>query len=254
MQSILGLVNHYEYIILFSSLVLELIAFPLPGELMMTYCGFLVYESKMNWIMSILLATTGVILGVTISYFVGTKLGRRFFEKYGSYIHIGPERVGKLSLLFNSYGSKLLILAYFIPGVRHITGYFSGITEISYRKFALNAYPGALIWTATFISLGKVLGPNWKRFYSYISKDLIIGTLIISFILIIIYTYKNYRTQAIEFIYKTLKKTMVTFHCIGKTKVVITVVATALLGFVALIIGITQNFDYLCLVTGLLPY
>ena len=74
MQSIIGLVNHYGYIILFSSLVLELIAFPLPGELMMTYCGFLVYQSKMNWIISILVSTSGVILGITMSYFVTTKL------------------------------------------------------------------------------------------------------------------------------------------------------------------------------------
>ncbi len=71
MHSVIGLINHYGYIILFSALVLELIAFPLPGELMMTYCGFLVYQSKMNWIISILVATTGVILGITISYFIG---------------------------------------------------------------------------------------------------------------------------------------------------------------------------------------
>ena len=53
MYSVITLVNHYGYIILFSSLVLELIAFPLPGELMLTYCGFLVYQSKMNWIIGI---------------------------------------------------------------------------------------------------------------------------------------------------------------------------------------------------------
>ena len=95
MNSVLGLINNYGYIILFSALVLELIAFPLPGELMMTYCGFLVYQSKMNWIISILVATAGVIVGITISYFVGTKLGTRFFEKYGSYIHLGPAKIAK---------------------------------------------------------------------------------------------------------------------------------------------------------------
>ena len=95
MQTIIELVNHYGYIILFGALVLELIAFPLPGELMMTYCGFLVYESKMNWIISILVATAGAILGITISYFAGTKLGAGFFKKYGSYIHLGPDRLRK---------------------------------------------------------------------------------------------------------------------------------------------------------------
>jgi len=242
LHSVIVLVNHYGYIILFSSLVLELIAFPLPGELMMTYCGFLVYQSKMNWIISILVATTGVILGITISYFVGTKLGTRFFENYGSYIHLGPAKMEKTSKWFKSSGNKLLFLAYFIPGVRHITGYFSGITKIPYRRFALNAYLGALIWTATFISLGKILGPNWEKFHSYISKYLIIGSLIISLILIINYVYRNYKLRIIDTTYKMLNRTIITFHSMGRMKVAVAIVAVAFLGLSVLVIGVVQDY------------
>ncbi|MBU3130465.1 VTT domain-containing protein [Clostridium tagluense] len=242
MHSVIGLINNYGYIILFSTLVLELIAFPLPGELMLTYCGFLVYQSKMNWIIVILIATSGAILGITISYFVGAKLGTRFLEKYGSYIHLGPAKMEKTSKWFESSGNKLLILAYFIPGVRHITGYFSGITKISYRRFALNAYFGALMWTATFISLGKVLGPNWERFHSYISKYMIIGSLVIFLILIIIYAYRNHKAQIVEFTYKMLNGTIITFHSMGKMKVAIAAVAVAFLGFFVLVLGVVQDY------------
>lgn len=242
LQSILELVNHYGYIILFGALVLELIAIPLPGELMMTYCGFLAYESKMNWIISIVAATAGSIIGITIAYFAGIKLGVRFFRRYGSYIHLGPERLKKTSKWFDAYGNKLLVLAYFIPGVRHITGYFSGITEISYKKFALSSYAGALIWTSTFISLGKVLGPNWDKFHDSIKRYMIIGSIIIAFILLIIYTYKNHKAQIIEATYKILDKTMIIFHSMGKIKAAMTVVAVALLGFLALVIGVIQDY------------
>ena len=203
---------------------------------------FLVYESKMNLIISILVATAGVTLGITISYFVGTKLGAGFFKKYGSYIHFGPEQLEKTSIWFNSYGNKLLILAYFLPGVRHITGYFSGITEIPFKKFALHAYLGALIWTSTFISLGKVLGPNWDTFHGYLKKYLIIGSLIVAFILIIIYSYKNHKTQIIEFIYKILNRTMITFHSMGKIRIAIAMIAFAFLGFFALVVGLIQDY------------
>jgi len=242
LQSVIGLINHYGYIILFSALVFELIAFPLPGELMMTYCGFLVYQSKMNWIISITVATAGVISGITLSYFIGTKLGTRFFERYGSYIHLGPAKMEKTSKWFKSSGNKLLILAYFIPGVRHITGYFSGITEIPYKRFAINAYFGAFIWTTTFISLGKVLGPNWDKFHSYISKYLIIGSLIVSLILIIIYAYRNHKTSIIEITYKILSRTITTFHSMGKMKVAIAGVAITFLGFLVLVIGVIQDY------------
>jgi membrane protein DedA with SNARE-associated domain len=242
LNSVIELINNYGYIILFSALVLELIAFPLPGELMMTYCGFLVYKSEMNWGISILVATAGVITGITISYFVGAKVGTRFFEKYGSYIHLGPAQMEKTSNWFESSGNKLLILACFIPGVRHITGYFSGITEIPYKRFALNAYLGAFIWTGTFISLGKVLGPNWDKFHSSISRYLIIGCLIVSLILIIVYVYKNHKAQIIELTYRILNKTIITFHSMGKMKVAIAAVAVAFLGFLILVIGVVQDY------------
>ncbi|WP_242954434.1 DedA family protein [Clostridium oryzae] len=187
------MINSYGYLILFSALTLELIAFPLPGELMMAYCGFLVYQAKMNWIVSIIVASSGTILGITISYCIGSTLGLKFFKKYGSYVHLSIDKLNKTSYWFNSYGKGLLILAYFIPGIRHITGYFSGITKISYKKFAINAYVGAAIWASTFISLGRFLGFGWNKFDVYIKKYIIIGIIIIALILSIIYIYKKHK-------------------------------------------------------------
>ena len=69
-----------------------------------------------------------------------------------------------ISRWFERYGYGLLIVVYFIPGIRHVTGYFSGITKMPYKKFAINSYLGALIWSITFISLGKVLGDNYDKF------------------------------------------------------------------------------------------
>lgn len=229
MQTVIDLINNYGYIILFCALVLELIAFPIPGEPMMTYCGFLVYEGKMNWITSILVASSGVISGITISYIAGNKLGKCFFEKYGSYLHLGPKRLEKASLWFNTYGAKLIFFAYYIPGVRHVTGYFSGITKLSYKKFALNAYIGALIWTSTFISLGNFLGLSWYKLHEYIKQGTIIGAIIITLILIIILINKIHKNSIAVFNYRDL----IPFNFIGKIKIAVVSAAIALLGFIA---------------------
>jgi membrane protein DedA with SNARE-associated domain len=195
LKFVIELFNNYGYIVLLIALMLELIAFPLPGEALMTYCGYVIYEGKMNLAISILIATLGVCAGITLSYFIGEILGVAFFEKYGHYIHLDKNRLDKISIWFEKYGTKMLILAYFIPGVRHVTGYFSGITEVSYKKFAVNAYIGAFIWTTTFISLGRVLGVNLERYNSLFKKYLIIGSLIIAVIIILIYLYKNHKQK-----------------------------------------------------------
>jgi membrane protein DedA with SNARE-associated domain len=91
--------------------MLELIAFPLPGEALMTYCGYIIYEQKMNWSISILISALGVGIGITLSYFIGKVLGIAFFEKHGHYIHMDKTRLDNISKWFEKYGSKLLVIA-----------------------------------------------------------------------------------------------------------------------------------------------
>lgn len=196
MQSIIALLNHYGYIVILVTLILEMIGFPLPlpGEFLLTYCGFLVNQQKLNWLLSILIASSGTIIGITILYFFGSIFGgATFFNQYGHYINLGPKMLDKTSTWFNKYGNRLLVIAYFIPGVRTITGYFSGIMKLSYKKFALNSYIGAFLWTATFISLGNVLGSNWKQYNSMYIRYLIIGVLIIALIIIVNYLYRKFK-------------------------------------------------------------
>lgn len=242
MQSLIGLLNHYGYIVLFVSLTIELIAFPLPGEVLMTYCGFLIREQKLNWILSILAASCGVILGVTLSYFIGRSLGAPFFEKYGHYVHMDGKRLDRVSNWFKRYGNKLLVITYFIPGIRHITGYFSGLTKISYKRFAINAYIGAFIWTATFISLGKVLGASWEKYSTIIKKYLIIGCLLTVLLIGIIYIYKKYRHKIHKDTIKLLSNGARIFHSLGKMKAAIAGAAAAFILFLGFVIGLVQDF------------
>lgn len=224
------------------SLTLELIAFPLPGEALMTYCGYIIYTNKMSWPVSILIAAAGAITGITISYLIGRILGVGFFEKYGHFVHLDKKRVKKISVWFQSYGSKLLVIAYFIPGVRHVTGYFSGMTKISYRKFAVYAYSGAFVWTFTFISLGKVLGSNWEKYHGLMTKYLVIIGLITAAIIMIVYFYKKYKQIIRERVINTLQNSMKLFNSLGKIKVLIAGISALFLVFSALVIGIIQDY------------
>lgn len=158
MESIAHLFNQYGYIILTVSLILELLALPLPGQTIMTYCGYIIQEQNMNLPLGILMACIGGITGITISYFLGRALGRPFFEKYGHYIHLKQSTLDKISRYFDKYGIFMLFISYFIPGVRHFTGYFSGIIKLPLKKFMVSAYLGALVWTGTFICFGRFLG------------------------------------------------------------------------------------------------
>jgi membrane protein DedA with SNARE-associated domain len=235
------LFNHYGYIVLYIALTLELIFFPIPGETLMTYCGFLVFQGKLNWIISVVIAASGVMTGITISYIIGWTLGESFFKKYGSYIHFGPEKLENTSNWFKKYGNGLLIIAYFIPGVRHITGYFSGATKIHFKRFAINAYIGAFLWTGTFISLGKILGSNWEKFHGPIKKYMIIGGIITAIFLICIYSYRSYKQQIVKFVVNLLKISLEIFQSLGRIKIAILGIAAVFIGLSILVAGLIQD-------------
>ncbi|HVI41325.1 MAG TPA: DedA family protein, partial [Anaerovoracaceae bacterium] len=242
MNIITDLLNQYGYIVLFFALTLELIAFPTPGETLMTYCGFLSFQGQLNWGLSILVASLGIITGITASYFIGYRFGAPFFEKHGDRIHMGPERIRRTEEWFEKYGNGLLIVAYFIPGIRHVTGYFSGITKIPFKRFAVNAYVGAFVWAGTFISLGKILGANWEKYHAPIKKYFIIIGIISGLILLAIYLFKGFKEQIKASLNRTLVNSVAILHTSGKIKLVLIGLSAALIALAFFVSGLIQDF------------
>ncbi|GIP37081.1 hypothetical protein J31TS4_03610 [Paenibacillus sp. J31TS4] len=241
-QLIQQLMDQYGYYVLGIALMLELLALPLPGEVLMTYTGLMIFQGHLNWGLSILTAGFGASLGMTLSYWIGFKLGTPFFEKYGAKIHLGPDKLRKTSEWFERYGNKLLLIAYYIPGIRHFTGYFSGVTRMPFRTYMLFAYTGAFLWTGTFISLGKVLGPKWEQFHHTITKYLIIAGMIAVLLFVAVYMFRRYKAQMVTITLAGLNKGVQTFHSLGKVKLLVVIAFGVFLILFSVMAGLIQDF------------
>jgi membrane protein DedA with SNARE-associated domain/membrane-associated phospholipid phosphatase len=237
-----NLLEQYGYLVLFLALLLELIALPLPGEFIMIYAGFIVFQGNLVWFLSIIVAGTGACLGVTISYWIGYRLGTPFVEKYGSKFHFGPDKLHSVSSWFLIYGNKMLLISYFIPGVRHVTGYFSGTTRLPFRKYAAYAYPGAFIWVTVFISIGKLLGPNWVRYHHSINRYMMILGLISVIVYVSIYLYRKNKVWIRIQIISILDKAFQRYRTMGRVKFVIVAAFAAFIVFFSLMLGLIQDF------------
>ncbi|MFD2617313.1 VTT domain-containing protein [Terrilactibacillus laevilacticus] len=248
METLIHLLNHYTYIILFSMLMLELIALPIPTEILMSYVGYLVYQGDINLILALISGILGSCSGMTCSYWIGKKLGAPFFLKYGHRFHLGPERLDKLSRAFNLYGKRLLLFSCFIPGVRHITGYFAGITRIPYRSYAFFSYIGAVIWVSTFIGFGRILGPKYKLIESTVKEYLVIFIIIIG-ILVVVYYVVKFNLPMIKFIIlRSLKSLYMRFQSRFQLKLLIAcsvIVFSLLTSLMFLIIDAYVDQDYI---------
>ncbi|MDP4098323.1 DedA family protein [Paenibacillus sp. P96] len=191
------LFESYGYSVLFVGLLLEFIALPFPGETTMAYSGYLSYTGALNYYLLIILAFLGTTIGMTITYWIGRKAGLPFIQRFGKWVLLRPDKLEKTQSWFQKYGNGLIFIGYFIPGVRHFTGYFAGIIALPFRKFAAYAYSGALFWVILFISIGKVFGPQWDAVFHlaemYAVRIVAFAGAVITIIVLIRYRQRIFR-------------------------------------------------------------
>ena len=156
-------VLHHGYVGIFSLLVFGIVGLPVPDEWLLTFSGYLVYKRTLAFAPTFAAAFLGSACGITVSYSLGRLFDTYVLEKYGWVFHLTPERLARVHSWFERRGRWTLLVGYFVPGVRHLTGYVAGASELSFPKFALFAYTGAFCWAAVFITLGYVLGEEWDR-------------------------------------------------------------------------------------------
>lgn len=162
-EAALHWISLHGYAGIFSLLVFGIVGLPVPDEWLLTFSGYLVFKRTLNFAPAFGAAFAGSACGITLSYLLGRVFDTYVLVKYGRYVHLTPERLRQVHSWFEKRGRWTLLIGYFLPGVRHLTGYVAGASELSFGSFALFAYSGAFFWAAAFITLGFVLGEEWNR-------------------------------------------------------------------------------------------
>jgi membrane protein DedA with SNARE-associated domain len=185
MEWIHELFQQYGYYVVLVGLLLEYIVLPFPGEPTLAYAGFLSHQGDLSLPILIMLSFIGTSVGMTFQYFVGNKLGMPFIQKYGKYVFLTPKKINLTKMWFDKYGYFLIFIAFFIPGVRHFTGYFAGIINLPFRRFAMTIYSGALFWVSFFLIGGYWLGENLEEIFQILGQHIwkiLFGIIIITLI------------------------------------------------------------------------
>jgi membrane protein DedA with SNARE-associated domain len=172
-QHVLAWITQYGYVAIFSLLVLGIVGLPVPDETLLTFTGYLVFTGHLSPVPAFLSAFAGSASGITISYMLGRTFGLKLIHRYGKYVRITEEHINTAHAWFARVGHWGLTFGYFVPGVRHLTAYAAGMSEVEPHQFALFAYSGSILWTASFISLGYFLGERWHAVQQNVDRYLV---------------------------------------------------------------------------------
>ncbi|KPV58831.1 alkaline phosphatase [Paenibacillus sp. A3] len=183
------LFEQYGYFVLLIGLPLDFIALPIPpGNSTLAYTGYLSFKGVLARLPAFAAALTGAFIGVTVTYWIGHKVGMPLIERYGKWLSLKPSHVEKTRRYYDKYGDRLLLIAFFVPGVRQFIGYFIGIIRVPYRKVVIYAYAGTTLWVASFFAVGYVFGEQWEQMFMLIERNLKVffiglGCVVVGFLL-----------------------------------------------------------------------
>jgi membrane protein DedA with SNARE-associated domain len=157
------LISEHGYGALCILLTLGIVGLPIPDEALLMFAGYLVFRGQFEFVPALSAAWAGSVLGITISYVVGRTVGTKGIPKLSHFLHWRPDHIERAEQWVRRWGSYIIVLAYFLPGIRHVGALILGSTAVAFGRFARFAYAGALIWAGTFISLGYMLGEEWSH-------------------------------------------------------------------------------------------
>lgn len=212
LRNIINSLGSLTYVILFIIVFAEtgLVVTPfLPGDSLLFAVGAVTKSTNLNFFIAYVTLLVAAILGDTVNYWIGNKIGPRVFAKDNSKV-FKKEYLEKTRAFYDKHGGKTIILARFVPIVRTFAPFVAGVGTMKYATFIMYNVVGAFIWVTSLMGLGYLFGsiPFVEKNFEYV----VIGIVLFSLVPMV-YEYFQHRKakkltkaeQAVD--YKEIKDT-----------------------------------------------
>ena len=146
-------IGQYGYSAIFFILVGGIVGVPVPDQLLLVISGYLVLNHSLSLLPTLAAAVLGSVAGITLSYALGRGSG-----SWISRVRFAANRLENARRWFERFGGWTLVFGYFIPGIRNLIGFTSGMMRLKLRYFAPYAYAGAVVSSVTCVLAGYFLG------------------------------------------------------------------------------------------------
>jgi membrane-associated protein len=149
----------WTYALLFAIIFMEtgLVVTPfLPGDSLLFAAGTFAGIGSLIVFLLWFLVFVAAVLGDTVNYWIGSKVGPRAFE--GNVRFLKKRYLDQTQEFYDKHGGKTIVLARFVPIVRTFAPFVAGVGTMEYRRFITYNILGAFLWTGLFVGLGYFFG------------------------------------------------------------------------------------------------
>jgi membrane-associated protein len=139
----------------------------LPGDSLLFAAGTFAALKALDIRILLLLLAAAAIIGDTVNYWVGHKLGPKVFRSENARF-FKKEYLDRTHAFFEKHGGKTIIIARFVPIIRSFAPLVAGVGRMSYGRFLSFNVIGGIGWVILLTGAGFFFGniPLVKNNYS----------------------------------------------------------------------------------------
>jgi membrane-associated protein len=161
----------------------------LPGDSLLFAAGAFCAkpETGLNVHLMALLLFVAAVIGDTVNYWIGAKIGPAVFKREDS-VFLRKKHLERAHAFFEKYGGRAIILARFVPIVRTFVPFVAGAGRMTYSRFIAYNIIGGFAWIAFFTYAGFFFGNQ-----PFVQKNFKLVILAIIFISVLPMVFEGWR-------------------------------------------------------------
>src|SRR5215217_886055 len=155
------LAKHSFMAILLAVMIEEFgITMPIPTDLMIVFAGTTAGGFVPQLVLFFVTLTLASAVGGSGLYILVRRGGRPLVDRFGRYVHLGPEQLAHAESLLARGGWGSIALGRAIPGLRYATVIACGLLKVPFPRYLAGHIAGSSVYVAAFLALGAAFGPG----------------------------------------------------------------------------------------------
>jgi membrane protein DedA with SNARE-associated domain len=177
-------IGSWGYAVVFLGAALESAAFLgllVPGESLVIVSGVLAAAGLFELPALIGVVSAGAVVGDSIGYELGRRLGRPWLLRRGARVGFRRDRIAAVDAFFERHGGKAVLIGRFIGFLRALAPFVAGSSRMPYPRFLAYNVAGGVLWSTACVLLGYFLGAAWPIAERWVGRaGLVLGLAVVA--------------------------------------------------------------------------
>ncbi|MES1204321.1 MAG: DedA family protein [Pseudomonadota bacterium] len=182
------------YLWLVGILLLCGLGLPIPEDVSLIAAGYFAYKGVLHLHKAFVVCFAAVLVGDTLAFFLGRWFGRRVLASPWAHRYFTARRQRRVRAYFRKFGSKVVFLGRFAPGLRFSIFFSAGMLHLRPSVFFIYDSLAAAISVPVLVYLAWFFGGQIDRVVSF-ARHTEHGILVAGLIVAGVLAFRTYRRR-----------------------------------------------------------